>query len=99
MEKADSMGFFPKIKQRTTIRNIVIVLAAIVIGTAATSDALAAGHSQARGAGHTRSTLGGPITSPPPSMAPSFNPSYQYVVPQAPETPVSPAGPGSVFGE
>jgi hypothetical protein len=99
MEEADAMRFLPQVKQRTTIRNIVVVLAAIMIGAAAASDALAASHSQARGAGHTRGLYGGPIISPPPSMTPNFNPSYRYVVPQEPETPVSPASPGSVFGE
>jgi hypothetical protein len=99
MEEVDSMRFLPQVKRRTTIRNIVIVLAAIMIGTAAASNALAAGRSQARGAGHTRGMYGGPITSPPPSMTPNFNPSYRYVVPQGPETPVSPASPGSVFGD
>jgi hypothetical protein len=34
-----------------------------------------------------------------PSMpAPIFNPSSPYTVPQARETPVSPASPGSIFG-
>jgi hypothetical protein len=35
-----------------------------------------------------------PSTMPPPI----FNPSGPYTVPQSPETPVSPASPGSIFG-
>jgi hypothetical protein len=35
---------------------------------------------------------------PPPQPGPTFNPSTPYTVPQLRETPVSPASPGSVFG-
>jgi hypothetical protein len=91
----------PFIKRSTTkfgVPHLVIALAVTAIGVAAASDAFAAGHGGARGAGRVPSTLGGPVLGQAPSMSPTFNPSYRYVVPQAPEIPVSPASPGSVFG-
>jgi hypothetical protein len=47
-----------------------------------------------------------PVPSAPPPLLdrvptmppPTFNPSSQYTVAPSPETPVSPASPGSVFG-
>jgi hypothetical protein len=41
------------------------------------------------------------VSAPPPVIntpAPVFNPSESYTVPESRETPVSPASPGSVFG-
>ena len=41
------------------------------------------------------------VSAPPPVIntpAPVFNPSGSYTVPKSRETPVSPASPGSVFG-
>jgi hypothetical protein len=41
------------------------------------------------------------VSAPPPvfnTPAPVFNPSESYPLPQSPEIPVSPASPGSVFG-
>jgi hypothetical protein len=41
------------------------------------------------------------VSAPPPvfnTPAPVFNPSESYTVPESRETPVSPASPGSVFG-
>jgi hypothetical protein len=41
------------------------------------------------------------VSAPPPvfnSPAPVFNPSESYTLPESGETPVSPASPGSVFG-
>jgi hypothetical protein len=41
------------------------------------------------------------VSAPPPVIntpAPVFNPSGSYTVPESRETPVSPASPGSVFG-
>ena len=41
------------------------------------------------------------VSAPPPVVntpAPVFNPSESYTVPETRETPVSPASPGSVFG-
>jgi hypothetical protein len=92
------MHFSPRRTQRSAIRNIATVLTAVVIGTATVGEALAAGHGRGRGTGHMRGTIGGPIYTPVPSMPPIFNPSYRYTVPQTPEVPVSPASPGSIFG-
>jgi len=41
------------------------------------------------------------VSAPPPAVnmpAPVFNPSESYTVPESREIPVSPASPGSVFG-
>jgi hypothetical protein len=41
------------------------------------------------------------VSAPPPVIntpAPVFNPSESYTIPESRETPVSPASPGSVFG-
>lgn len=43
--------------------------------------------------------VGAPLFNQVPSLPPPiFNPSTPYTVPVAPEVPVSPASPGSVFG-
>jgi hypothetical protein len=90
------------IKQKPMAPNKLILLAIIVISTTVATGALAAGrvgggHSGGFGAAH----LGehrGPLVDRAPSMQPHFNPSSPYMVPQPRETPVSPASPGSVFG-
>jgi hypothetical protein len=92
------MYVLPHIKHNSRVGKVAIALAVITIGATITGEALAAGHGPARGTGELRGTFGGPVSNPPPSMAPTFNPSYRYTVPQTPETPVSPASPGSVFG-
>jgi hypothetical protein len=92
------MSFIKRTTTKFAIPHLMIVLAVTTIGVAAAGDAFAAGHGGARGAGRVPSTLGGPVLGQAPSMSPNFNPSYQYVVPPAPEIPVSPASPGSVFG-
>jgi hypothetical protein len=86
-------------------RNIGIWAAvALMAGMVATS-AMAAGRggggfgigSMGRaGAGEFRS--GGPFLGTVPSSPPVLNPSIPYTVPQAPEQSVSPASPGSIFG-
>jgi hypothetical protein len=44
--------------------------------------------------------FGGPTFYRAPSLPPPvFNQANPYTVPQSPETPVSPAGPGSIFGD
>jgi hypothetical protein len=48
--------------------------------------------------GHMSHDFTPPILEQTPHMAPTFNPSDTYTVPQSPEVPVSPASPGSVFG-
>jgi hypothetical protein len=90
------------IKQRSTARNTIILLAAITLVTAVATDALAAGHGS-RGGGfkgsHIGGGFGGPLFNSAPAMPPPvFNPSSPYTVPAPRETPVSPASPGSIFG-
>jgi hypothetical protein len=90
------MLMFQKLTLAFVIRNALIVLSTIVLGTALATDAIAAGHADHSG-GPARGGFSGPILTAP-STPPTFNPYYQYTVPQAPETPVSPASSGSVFG-
>jgi hypothetical protein len=64
------------------------------------AEVLAAGSSGAAWA-HARVHRGmtAPLFNQAPSMPPPvFNPSTPYTVPATPEVPVSPASPGSVFG-
>jgi hypothetical protein len=91
------------IRQKPVASNKLILLAIIAISTTVATGALAAGrvdgggHSGGFGAAH----LGeyrGPLVDRAPSTQPHFNPSSPYTVPQPRETPVSPASPGSVFG-
>jgi hypothetical protein len=74
---------------------VVLAAAALLAGMVAT-DALAAGHGEF-GGGHIRGRFGGPLTGNAPMPSPIYNPSAPYTVTQPPETPVSPASPGSVF--
>jgi hypothetical protein len=75
------------------------VLAAIAFSAAVATDALAAGRdSGGHGAGHIGGGFRGSSPDRIPSTPPAFNPSSPYTVPQSHETPVSPASPGSVFG-
>jgi hypothetical protein len=78
----------------------VLALAALLACNAVTS-ALEAGRGGVgvgaeAGAGAFRS--GAPFVGSVPSTPPVFNPSTPYTVPQAPEQSVSPASPGSIFG-
>jgi hypothetical protein len=43
------------------------------------------------------SAFQGPVITAPAMPPPAFNLTVPYTVPQAPEVPVSPASPGSVF--
>ena len=82
----------------------VVAAAALLVGMmAVATDALAAGHGGGGGGrfggGHMGRGVGGPWLNNVPSLpAPIFNPSTPYTVPSSRETPVSPASPGSVFG-
>ena len=81
----------------------VVAAAALLAGTVAlTTDALAAGHGGGGGGfggGHMGGGFRGPLLESVPSLpAPIYNPSTPYTVPSSRETPVSPASPGSVFG-
>lgn len=87
------MYFLLRAKQTPALLNIITLMAAITIGMAAIENADAASHGGGHGRGHARGAFGGPIYTPAPLTAPIFNPSYRYVVPQAPEVPVSPASP------
>jgi hypothetical protein len=76
-------------------RNLVVLAAAALLAGMVATDALAAGHS-AFGGGHIGGRFG-PLTGSAPMPSPIYNPSTPYTVTQSPETPVSPASPGSVF--
>jgi hypothetical protein len=96
------MHLVQKIKKRSVARNTTIVLVAIILGATVT-DALAAGRSGGGGfrGGFRGSHIGrgGPLLNSIPSApAPVFNPSSPYTISPSPETPVSPASPGSIFG-
>jgi hypothetical protein len=84
----------------------LLVLAGIALGTLVATGVLAAqsGPTNVRtGAGfqnHISGGFGGSTFYPSPALPPPvFNPSDPYTVPQPPEKPVSPASPGSVFGD
>jgi hypothetical protein len=101
--KGKPMRRIQSIKQRSLSRNTMIVLAAVMLTAAAATDALAAGRGGGGGggarSGHMGRGVGGPWLNNAPSLpAPIFNQSTPYTVPQLRETPVSPASPGSVFG-
>jgi hypothetical protein len=97
------------VQQTSHIRNAMVLLAIIALGTAMATHAHAAeGIGNASGGfhgthmpgSHMHGGFGGPFLDGAPSMpAPTFNPSDPYTVPQSPEMPVSPASPGSVFGD
>jgi hypothetical protein len=94
------------LRQTSRMRNAMILLAIVMLGTAVATHAFAAGRmggglgldSGFRG-GHISHGFQPPILDDTPTMpAPTFNPSDPYTAPQSPEIPVSPASPGSVFG-
>ena len=89
---------------KITRQGSIITLVAISFSIVAAADAFAAGRTSG-GAGHAGGANRGgsflnsvPIFPSAPSIQPTFNPSYRYTVPATPEKPVSPASPGSVFG-
>jgi hypothetical protein len=85
-------------------RNLRIVAAASLLACMVATDALAAGHGGGFapgnfGSGHMGRGFGEPFPGGTMSApAPIYNPSTPYTVSPSPETPVSPASPGSVFG-
>jgi hypothetical protein len=94
-------------QQPSRIRNAMMLLAIVALGSTMASHAFAAGR-MGNGFGassgfqgdHMRSGSQGSVIDEAPTMpAPTFNPSDPYTVPETPETPVSPASPGSVFGD
>jgi len=102
------MHLIQNIKRKTIAHHTMILLAAITLSTAAATDALAAGRGGGAGGHGGGGRFGGgqigsgftePVVGPVPSMpSPVFNPSSPYTVAPSPETPVSPASPGSIFG-
>jgi hypothetical protein len=98
--------------QKSISHKALVVLAAIALGMAVVPDAMAAkfggtgfggtgsGHGGAGfGDGHLSRGFRGPLPESFPSMpSPVFNPSEPYTLPESPEVPVSPASPGSIFG-
>jgi hypothetical protein len=93
-------------QQTFRMRKAMILLAIVMLGTAMATHAFAAGRmvgGLSVGVGfqgsHMSHGFQPQILNQTPAMpAPTFNPSNSYTVPQAPEVPVSPASPGSVFG-
>jgi hypothetical protein len=94
-------------EQKSIPHKTLIVLATIALSMAVVTDAMAArfggdgsGHGGAGfGGGHISRGFRGPLPENVPSMpSPVFNPSEPYTLPESPEIPVSPASPGSIFG-
>jgi hypothetical protein len=80
-------------------RNLtVLAIAALLIGTLATDASARGGFGGGHVGGGFHGIHGGPYMGGVISTPPIFNPSSGYTVPPSPETPVSPASPGSVFG-
>ena len=97
------------LRQTSRMRNAMIFLSIVMLGTAMATHAFAAGRMNGMGGGlglgggfhggHLSHGFQPPVLNEAPAMpAPTFNPSESYTLPQSPETPVSPASPGSVFG-
>jgi len=111
--KAIALHLLNESEQQTSrIRNAMILLAVVILSTTAAAHAFAAGPMGGLGlssgfqiaqvgAGFHSPAFNSAPSTPPPVFnmpAPVFNPSEPYTLPQSPETPVSPASPGSVFG-
>jgi hypothetical protein len=97
------------LRQTCRMRNAMILLSIVMLGTAMATHAFAAGRMGGMGGGlglgggfhggHMSNRFQPPVLNEAPAMpAPTFNPSESYMLPQSPETTVSPASPGSVFG-
>jgi len=93
-------------EQKSFPHKALVVLATIALSMAVVTDATArlggdgSGHGGAGfGGGHISRAFRGPLPENAPSMpSPVFNPSEPYTLPESPEVPVSPASPGSIFG-
>jgi hypothetical protein len=81
----------------------LLLLAGIVLGTVVATGVLAAQPGPTNVPGFQNPVSGGfggsPFYSAPALPPPVFNPSDPYTLPQPPEKPVSPASPGSIFGD
>jgi len=87
-----------QLNQRSIARNTMMLVTAVAIVTSAATAALAAGRG-GEGGGAGQGGFGGPLLDgTPETPPPTLNPSTPYTVPAPAETPVSPASPGSVFG-
>jgi hypothetical protein len=88
-----------------TIVTQLLLLAGIVLGTMAARGALATdrgANSVPAGAELHSKHIGGfdrPLDRGPVMPPPVINQSNPYTMPQSPERPISPASPGSVFGD
>jgi hypothetical protein len=76
----------------------VLAVAALSIGTLATDASACGGIGGGHVGGGFHGFHGGPYMGGVISTPPVFNPSSGFTVSPSPETPVSPASPGSVFG-
>jgi hypothetical protein len=93
-------------QQTFRTRKVMVLLAIVMLGTAMATHAFAAGRMGGGlglgggfHGGHMSHGFQPPVLDEAPAMpAPTFNPSESYTLPQWSETPVSPASPGSVFG-
>jgi hypothetical protein len=96
-------------QQSFRTRKVMVLLAVAMLGTAMATHAFAAGRVGGTGGGlglgggfhggHMSHGFQPPVLDEAPAMpAPTFNPSESYTLPQSPENAVSPASPGSVFG-
>jgi hypothetical protein len=85
-------------------RNFGVLAVAALLTCMTVASALAAGRggfgigAVGTGSGAAAFRSGAPFIGSVPSTPPVFNPSTPYTVPQAPEQSVSPASPGSIFG-
>ena len=91
-------------QQSFRTRKVMVLLAVVMLGTAMATHAFAAGRMGGGlgggfHGGHMSHGFQPPVLDEAPAMpAPTFNPSESYTLPQSPENAVSPASPGSVFG-
>jgi hypothetical protein len=84
--------------ERTVLATLFLTACVALFGACAAIAQTRGGGAGGHAPGATRG-LSGPMLDSGPSMpGPTFNPSVPYTVPQSPETSVSPASPGSVFG-
>ena len=85
-------------RHSSRVRDAIILPAIVMLATIVATHAFAAGPAGGPRGGHMRGAVHGPVIGQAPSSSPTFNPMYSHTVPQSPEIPVSPASPGSVFG-
>jgi hypothetical protein len=86
--------------RQTALARTAMIFATVALSAALATDAMAAVHGSHDHGGHHGAGLRGSAPNSPGSALPppTVNPSSGYTVPQSPETPVSPGGPDSAFG-